>query len=465
MTRAPSLPDIKENQVISGDVAANGIDELQQQHSATQAKRPTSGVFSGAGDSGVWPGAQPAAGALAFITPTTIIYILVWYVTGALTNSTSKQTLSLFKSDNKPFMSLTLMQHLAAAACGTFAIRVLRLKPHKSLPAEAMSWGFYRLIAVYTVGFCLTNGSFGKVNASFVDTIKAGEPIATVLLTVICLPGERVTALVFLSLLPIVAGVATSSLSEASFNLLGFCMAMGSNLCFSARSICAKLLRSSLGKQMDNANLFVYINLYGAMALLPFAIYAEGPLLLNVLSGKMGDKAQRFFCDERRLLLPEQPDELPRPREGRRRHARPHQLRPPRRQHLLRHRVVRHGRHHVQRRGHHARALGRLRLHEGEAGVLQGPCLAALKFALRQNAKGPLRRSRRRVCFPNCTRCASRRVRAAAGYGCGARWHVRVSISCRRPREVRRLSPSPERRWQARGDARKVSHGQSRVAL
>jgi len=295
MTRAPSLPDIKENQVISGDVAANGIDELQQQHSATQAKRPTSGVFSGAGDSGVWPGAQPAAGALAFITPTTIIYILVWYVTGALTNSTSKQTLSLFKSDNKPFMSLTLMQHLAAAACGTFAIRVLRLKPHKSLPAEAMSWGFYRLIAVYTVGFCLTNGSFGKVNASFVDTIKAGEPIATVLLTVICLPGERVTALVFLSLLPIVAGVATSSLSEASFNLLGFCMAMGSNLCFSARSICAKLLRSSLGKQMDNANLFVYINLYGARALLPFAIYAEGPLLLNVLSGKMGDKAQRFF--------------------------------------------------------------------------------------------------------------------------------------------------------------------------
>ena len=293
--RAPSMPELKEDQILSGEVMTNGIDELQQQHGNEPVSRPRlpSGVFSGAGDSGVWPGAAPAAGALAFITPMTVFYILVWYITGALTNSTSKQTLSLFKSDYKPFLSLTLMQHLTAACCGAFAIRVLRLKQYKALPVEAMSWGFYRLISVYTLGFCLTNGSFGKVNASFVDTIKAGEPIATVLLTLICLPGERVTPLIFLSLLPIVSGVATSSLSEASFNLLGFCMAMGSNLCFSARSICAKLLRSSLGKQMDNANLFVHINLYGAMVLFPIAVYAEGPLLFNVLVG--GGKPAHFF--------------------------------------------------------------------------------------------------------------------------------------------------------------------------
>ena len=88
-------------------------------------------------------------------------------------------------------------------------------------------------------------------------------------------------------------GVAVSSLSDTSFNLLGFGMAMGSNLCFSARSICAKLLRSSLGKQMDNANLFVWINLYGALLLLPVAIYFEGPLLLQVF--KAGGKPMRFF--------------------------------------------------------------------------------------------------------------------------------------------------------------------------
>ena len=161
------------------------------------------------------------------------------------------------------------------------------------MPAEAMTTGFFKLLFVYTAGFCLTNGSFGKVNASFVDTIKAGEPIATVMLTLLCLPGETVTPLVFASLMPIVAGVATSSLSDTSFNLLGFCMAMGSNICFSARSICAKLLRSSLGKQMDNANLFVHVNLYGAMALFPLVMYVEGPVLMTVLKG--GGKPARLF--------------------------------------------------------------------------------------------------------------------------------------------------------------------------
>lgn len=292
------MPELKEDQVLSGDVMTAGIDDLKR-HADSKTSPTTPGVrrmnsiFNGAGDSGVWPGSTPLSGAVAFITPTTLVFILVWYVTGALTNSTSKQTLSLFKGDAKPFLSLTLVQHLAACICGAFAIRVLRIKPWKSMPAEAMNTGFFRLLFVYTAGFCLTNGSFGKVNASFVDTIKAGEPIATVLLTVICLPGETVTPLVFASLLPIVGGVAISSLSDTSFNLMGFGMAMGSNLCFSARSICAKLIRSSLGKQMDNANLFVHVNLYGALALLPVVVYFEGFAVFKLIA--QGGEVGRMF--------------------------------------------------------------------------------------------------------------------------------------------------------------------------
>ena len=85
----------------------------------------------------------------------------------------------------------------------------------------------------------------------------------------------------------------TSSLSDTSFNMLGFCMAMGSNICFSARSICAKLLRTSLGKAMDNANLFVHVNLYGALALFPLVIYVEGPILFQVMAA--GGKPARMF--------------------------------------------------------------------------------------------------------------------------------------------------------------------------
>ena len=301
--RLPSFPALKEDEVLSSQAMAEGLEQYKSPTVGVPPaaapspnltpRRTNSSIFGGAGDSGVWPGASPQSGAMAFITPMTFVFIGVWYISGALTNSTSKQTLSLFAGDAKPYLSLTLMQHLAAAICGSFAIHALRLKPYKSMPADAMTGGFYRLLFVYTAGFCLTNGSFGKVNASFVDTIKAGEPIATVMLTLLCLPGERVTMLVFASLLPIVAGVAISSLSDTSFNLLGFCMAMGSNICFSARSICAKLLRTSLGKAMDNANLFVHVNLYGALALFPVVIYVEGPILFQVLAA--GGKAARMF--------------------------------------------------------------------------------------------------------------------------------------------------------------------------
>ena len=43
---------------------------------------------------------------------------------------------------------------------------------------------------------------------------------------------------IFLSLLPIVAGVAVSSMSDASFQLLGLAMAMGTAACSQAAAPC-----------------------------------------------------------------------------------------------------------------------------------------------------------------------------------------------------------------------------------
>jgi solute carrier family 35 protein E1 len=245
------------------------------------------------GDSSSWaPGKSGSIGpALSLFSPATLVMIFFWYISGALTNSTSKQALQSFS--RPPFMSLTLMQHLTATLAGTIALRVLGLRRYKSLPPEALSFGFLRMILVYSFGFSLTNGSFGAVNASFVDTVKAAEPIATMLLTLLFLRSESVTPLVALSLLPIVGGVSISSMAEASFNLKGFAMAMGSNLCFSARSICAKLLRSELGRNMDNASLFLHVNAYGALLLLPFVLYIEGTTLFTIL--RRGDATTRLF--------------------------------------------------------------------------------------------------------------------------------------------------------------------------
>lgn len=292
-----SLSKIDELQAASNRTlqeGINGVGAVADPHLTRRSR----GLQALTGDSSSWAPGQGSVlpGGVVF-TPSTLLCILVWYVTGALTNSTSKQSLQQFPKGEAPWMSLTLMQHVCATVAGTTALRVLGLRRYKPLPPAAQTWGFNRMVLVYSVGFCLTNGAFGAVNASFVDTIKAGEPLATMLLTMLFLSEDTVVTLpIFLSLLPIVGGVSISSLSEASFSWVGFLMAMGSNFCFSARSICAKMLKTELGRSMDNASLFLHVNAYGVALLLPAVLLVEGPVLLSILR-ESGSTARLFLLN------------------------------------------------------------------------------------------------------------------------------------------------------------------------
>mmetsp|Transcript_33229 Transcript_33229/g.107315 ORF Transcript_33229/g.107315 Transcript_33229/m.107315 type:complete len:403 (+) Transcript_33229:112-1320(+) len=295
LPRPNSLAKIDESQTASPKELQQGLDAVGSGTDSPDVRR-SSGLQSLTNDSSSWaPGQHASALPTGVFTPQTLVYILVWYVTGALTNSTSKQSLQQFEKGRAPWMSLTLMQHVCATAAGTFALRVAGLRRYKELPASAQTWGFYRMVLVYSLGFCMTNGAFGAVNASFVDTVKAGEPLATMLLTVLFLSdAPPVTLPIFLSLLPIVGGVSISAMAEASFSWVGFSLALGSNICNAARSICAKMLKTELGRNMDNASLFLHVNYYGVLLLLPAVLFFEGPILVSLF--RAGGKPARLFC-------------------------------------------------------------------------------------------------------------------------------------------------------------------------
>lgn len=227
-------------------------------------------------------GTAPAAVARAAASSRrlTVLFVCVWYFTGAFTNSSSKQALASLPAPLP--LSLTLAQHAAASLCGALVYRVVGLQPYRPLPTRAelspaARSALFWLCLVYTLGFSLTNASFGAVNASFVDTVKAAEPISTVALAVVFLANEKITPRVLLALLPIVGGVGISSMAEASASVVGLAFALGSNVCFSARSIAAKLVGKHMGaERMDGANLFVHINRLGLYLLLPAALALEG---------------------------------------------------------------------------------------------------------------------------------------------------------------------------------------------
>merc|ERR1711879_802433 len=90
----------------------------------------------------------------------------------------------------------------------------------------------------YTLGFFFTNLAFSLANASFVETVKSGEPISTVVLANLLL-GEVESTATYLSLIPVVVGVAMASSGEAGGSVAAFLATMCSNFGFSGRAVYA----------------------------------------------------------------------------------------------------------------------------------------------------------------------------------------------------------------------------------
>ena len=95
------------------------------------------------------------------------------------------------------------------------------------------------LAMVHTLGNLLTNVSLGMVAVSFTHTIKALEPLFSVLFSILFL-GDTPNPIVLLTLLPIMGGVIGASVTEASFNWPGFASAMMSNVTFQSRNVFSK---------------------------------------------------------------------------------------------------------------------------------------------------------------------------------------------------------------------------------
>jgi solute carrier family 35, member E1 len=133
-------------------------------------------------------------------------------------------------------LTVTAYQFLLGSVVGLLWFGVSRTPMDLSNPTLT---AVAPLAVVHTLGNLLTNMSLGMVAVSFTHTIKALEPIFSVLLSFLFL-GDRPHPLVLLTLVPIIGGVIGASLTEASFNWAGFASAMGSNVTFQSRNVFSK---------------------------------------------------------------------------------------------------------------------------------------------------------------------------------------------------------------------------------
>ena len=118
--------------------------------------------------------------------------------------------------------------------------------------------------------------SMGAGAVSFTYIVKATEPAVSALLSAVFLK-SFLPLPVYLTLIPVVAGVSLASTSEVNFTWKSFEYAMMSNVSSASRGLVSKkTMRNRVGKNLTASNLYAILTILATMVLFPVTAMLEG---------------------------------------------------------------------------------------------------------------------------------------------------------------------------------------------
>ncbi|KAJ7943355.1 triose phosphate/phosphate translocator, chloroplastic-like [Quillaja saponaria] len=197
-------------------------------------------------------------------------FFFMWYFLNVIFNILNKKVYNYF-----PYPYFVSVVHLLVGVAYCLVSWAVGLPKRAPINKEL-------LLLLTPVAFChalghvMSNVSFAAVAVSFTHTIKALEPFFNAAASQFVL-GHQIPLSLWLSLAPVVIGVSMASLTELSFNWLGFTSAMISNIAFTYRSVYSKKAMTG----MDSTNLYAYISIIALFFCIPPAILIEGPQLMQ----------------------------------------------------------------------------------------------------------------------------------------------------------------------------------------
>jgi solute carrier family 35, member E1 len=219
------------------------------------------------------------------------VYFALWYLFNIAYNIYNKQALNVL---DYPWTIATIQM-----AAGIFYVVPLWLAGLRKAPKLSMS----DIKTLIPIALCHTGVHVGAVIAlgagavSFAHIVKASEPVVTCGLNYAFL-GQVLPTSVYLTLLPIIGGVAIASMKELSFTFLALASAMLSNVSSSARGVLSKKTMSGkkIGENMDAQNLYAVLTVMSTLILIPLMLGIEGFGMLKafknvVASGEFTSKS------------------------------------------------------------------------------------------------------------------------------------------------------------------------------
>jgi solute carrier family 35 protein E1 len=196
-------------------------------------------------------------------------YITMWYVFNVFYNIYNKMALN-----NLPLPWTMASLQLGIGLLYVFPVWLLGLRKSPKLSQDDVKT-LAPIAALHTTGHLCTVISLGAGSVSFTHIVKAAEPFFSTVMSAIFLKSVFPIP-VYLTLLPIVAGVAMASMKELSFTWVSFLNAMGSNTAFSLRAIFSKKsMTKPPGENMNAANLYAVLTVLSFLMLTPAALLVE----------------------------------------------------------------------------------------------------------------------------------------------------------------------------------------------
>mmetsp|Transcript_108938 Transcript_108938/g.351598 ORF Transcript_108938/g.351598 Transcript_108938/m.351598 type:complete len:453 (-) Transcript_108938:244-1602(-) len=229
--------------------------------------------------------ATPSASALAveptpFLSKQTLrlfILFFLWYVLNTAYNIGNKLVLTALPI---PWTSATIELFFGLPYVGFLWITGLRIKPKLSIDnIKTLAPSAFFLAATHVGGVI----SFGAGAISFTHVLKATEPVWTVLLSAVFFK-EFLPVPIYLSLVPIIGGVALASMKELSFTWVSFIAGTLSAVTSASKAILSKKILDGkpLGENLTPANMFAVLTILGCFMILPASLAIEGPAKVSV---------------------------------------------------------------------------------------------------------------------------------------------------------------------------------------
>ncbi|CAK8534816.1 unnamed protein product [Lathyrus sativus] len=151
-------------------------------------------------------------------------------------------------------------------------IKVLKLKPLISVDPQDRWKRIFPMSFAFCINIVLGNVSLRYIPVSFMQTIKSFTPTTIVW-------RKYFDWRIWASLIPIVGGILLTSITELSFNMLGFCAALFGCLATSTKTILAEALLH--GYKFDSINTVYYMAPFATLIMVLPAMLLEGTKFLT----------------------------------------------------------------------------------------------------------------------------------------------------------------------------------------